>query len=116
MIEEVKNLNTLTLIYFGDTHAKEFTKVYQNLSLHKSVVERFKFYHNNDKDCASTNGITSLPTLVMFRNLYKKPESLFKFIYDGPWETESIVDFMIANSIPNIIDFNEDYIDLIFSE
>lgn len=103
------------MVYFGDTHLKEFQKIYLELASHHAVALKFAFYHSNDRECAAKFGIYEFPKLVMFRNLERLPDYK-QFNYEGPWETNSIIDFMIANSIPNIIDFHEDYIELIFGE
>ena len=74
MIDEKKVTNFLTMIYFGDTHLKEFQKIYLELASHHAVALKFAFYHNNDKDCAAKNGVHEFPKLVMYRDLDRSPD------------------------------------------
>jgi protein disulfide-isomerase A1 len=63
-----------------------------------------------DKECAATHGAT-VPSLVLFRQFDTSP-----LVFDGSWEVTPIVDWMLASSVPTLIEFSEDYIEPIFGQ
>lgn len=73
--------------------------------------EKFTFYHTTDKECAAQHGASSTPALVLFRQ-FDTPT----VVYSGAQETTPVVDFMLAQSVPTLIEFSEDYIEPIFGQ
>lgn len=65
----------------------------------------------NDKECAATYGASSTPAIVLFRQ-FDTPTVVFS----GNWETTPIVDFMLAESVPTLIEFSEEYIEPLFGQ
>jgi len=101
----------LALVYFGDLATREYTEAFLGAAQNPTVNEKFQFYHLNDKECAAANGASSTPALVLFRQ-FDTPT----VVYSGNWETTPIVDFMVAQSVPTLIEFSEDYIEAIFGQ
>jgi protein disulfide-isomerase A1 len=101
----------LMVVYFGDLTAKDHSQVYTDVTQHGSVSEKFQFFHINDKECAATHGASSTPALVLFRQFDESP-----LTYSGNWETTPIVDWLLAQSVPTLIEFSEDYIEPIFGQ
>jgi hypothetical protein len=101
----------LAVAFFGETTSREYTEVFLNVARNPSVGEKFQFYHLNDKECATQNGASSSPALVLFRN-FDTP----KVPFTGNWETTPVIDFLLAQSVPTLIDFSEDYIEPIFGQ
>lgn len=64
-----------------------------------------------DKECAASYGASATPALVLFRQ-FDSPV----VVYSGNWETTPVIDFMMANSVPTLIEFSEDYIEPIFGQ
>jgi hypothetical protein len=65
----------------------------------------------NDKECAASFGVNTLPGLVLFRKFDDSP-----LVFSGNWESTPIVDWMTSSSVPTLIDFSEDYIEPIFGQ
>jgi protein disulfide-isomerase A1 len=65
----------------------------------------------NDKECAATHGASSSPALVLFRH-FDNPT----VVYSGSFETTPVIDFLVAQSVPTLIEFSEDYIEPIFGQ
>jgi protein disulfide-isomerase A1 len=101
----------LAVAFFGETSSREYTEVFLNVARNPTVAEKFQFYHLNDKECASQNGASATPGLVLFRR-FDTPRVPFT----GNWETTPVIDFMVAQSVPTLIDFSEDYIEPIFGQ
>jgi protein disulfide-isomerase A1 len=108
--DKVKN-DKLALVYFGDFSSREYTEAFLGVAQNPTVNEKFNFYHLNDKECAATNGASSTPAVVLFRQ-FDTPT----VAYSGNWEVTPIVDFMMASSVPTLIEFSEDYIEPIFGQ
>lgn len=103
--------NKVMVVYFGDINAKDHSQIYNEISQHGSVSEKFQFFHVNDKDCATKYGATSFPALVLFRQFDESP-----LTYSGNWEVTPAVDWMTASSVPTLIEFSEDFIEPIFGQ
>lgn len=103
--------NKLSLAYFGDLSAREHTEVFLGVAGNPSVNEKFQFYHTIDKECAAAHGASSTPALVLFRQ-FDTPT----VVYGGAQETTPVVDWMLAASVPTLIEFSEDYIEPIFGQ
>lgn len=65
----------------------------------------------NDKECAASHGASSTPAVVLFRH-FDNPT----VVYSGSFETTPVIDFLVAQSVPTLIDFSEDYIEPIFGQ
>lgn len=103
--------NKLTVAYFGDLDAREFKEVYMDAANNPTVGDKFSFYHLNDKECAAKHGASSTPALVLFRKFDESP-----VVYSGSWESTPMIDWMVAQSVPTVIDFSEEYIEPIFGQ
>lgn len=82
-----------------------------DLANNPSVAEKYQFFHLNDKECGASFGVSSSPALVLFRKFEESP-----LVYSGNWETTPAVDWLVASSVPTLIDFSEDYIEPIFGQ
>jgi len=103
--------NKLSLAYFGDLSAREYTEVFLGVANNPTVNEKFQFYQTTDKECAAAHGASSTPALVLFRQ-FDTPT----VVYSGSQETTPVVDWMLAQSVPTLIEFSEDYIEPIFGQ
>jgi hypothetical protein len=65
----------------------------------------------NDKECASANGASAFPTIVLFRQFDTSPVQ-----HDGNFDTQHTVDWLVSSSVPTLIEFSEDYIEPIFGQ
>lgn len=97
-------------IFSDDANSKEH-KLYNEVATHGSVSEKFQFYHVNDKECAASHGAEGHGSLVLFRQFDTSP-----LVFSGNWEVTPIVDWMLASSVPTLIEFSEDYIEPIFGQ
>jgi protein disulfide-isomerase A1 len=109
-LKEKAKSDKLAVAYFGDVSGREFTEVHKGVATNPSVGEKFNFYHLNDKDCAASFG-APVPGLVLFRQF-----DVPTVVYSGNWEVTPVVDFMLAQSVPTLIEFSEDYIEPIFGQ
>jgi protein disulfide-isomerase A1 len=103
--------NKLSVAYFGDVNAREFKEVFLEVANNPTVGDKFQFYHLNDEATAKSYGASSLPAIVLFRKFDDSP-----LVYSGNWETTPVVDFIVASSVPTLINFSEDYIEPIFGQ
>jgi protein disulfide-isomerase A1 len=110
-VKEKAAAHKLALVYFGDISATDKSPVYNEVSQHGSVSEKFSFFHLNDKECAATYGASSTPSIVLFRQFDNSP-----VVYTGSWEVTPVVDWMLTQSVPTLIEFGEDYIEPIFGQ
>jgi protein disulfide-isomerase A1 len=101
----------LLLAYFGDDTTSKEHKTYLEVASHGSVAEKFHFVHILDKECSSKHGASAHPSVVIFRQFDQSP-----LHFDGKWETQHIVDWMVSSSVPTLIEFSEDYIEPIFGQ
>ncbi|CDW72484.1 disulfide isomerase [Stylonychia lemnae] len=101
----------LGLAYFGELSGRSYSEVFLGVAQNPAVSEKFTFFHTSDKDCAATHGASSTPALVLLRQ-FDTPT----VAYSGNWETTPVVDFMLTNSVPTLIEFSEDYIEPIFGQ
>lgn len=101
----------LALAYFGDLTIKEYKETFLETAKSPMINEKFNFYHLNDKDCAASFGATQSPALVLFRQ-FDEPT----VVYKGNWESTPIVDFMLAEMTPILMEFSEEYIEPIFGQ
>jgi len=65
----------------------------------------------NDKECAASFGAAGAGSLVLFRQFDTSP-----LVFEGNMEVTPIVDWMLASSVPTVIEFSEDYIEPIFGQ
>lgn len=110
VLAEKATTDKLALIYFGDLSAREYSEVFLGVASNPAVNEKFNFYHNSDKSCAASHG-ASTPGLVLVRQ-FDTP----KVVYTGNQEVSPVVEFMLASSVPTLIEFSEDYIEPIFGQ
>ncbi len=110
VLAEKATTDKLALVYFGDLSAREYSEVFLGVASNPAVNEKFSFYHNTDKSCAATHG-ASFPGLVLLRQ-FDTP----KVAYTGNQEVSPVVEFMLAQSVPTLIEFSEDYIEPIFGQ
>ncbi len=98
----------LALAYFGDDAESKEYKTFLEVTSNSAVGEKFQFVHLHDKECAASFGAAH-PSVVLFRQFDNSP-----VVYAGSFETQAIVDWMTAHSVPTLIEFSEDYIEPIF--
>jgi hypothetical protein len=103
--------NKLVAAYFGDLESKDFKETFIGASGNPAVSEKYVFVHSTDKDCAKTHGADTLPSLVVFRK-FDTPT----VVYKGNCEVAPVVEFLETTSVPTLIEFSEDYIELIFGQ
>jgi hypothetical protein len=103
--------NKLVVAYFGDVNAREYKEVFLEVANSATVGDKFQFFHINDEATAKEYGVKSLPAVVLFRKFDDSP-----LVFSGNWETTPVVDFLVASSVPTLIDFSEDYIEPIFGQ
>jgi protein disulfide-isomerase A1 len=97
-------------IFSDDFNSKEHS-IYKEVAANGAVNEKFQFFHLNDKECAGSHGAEGPHSLVLFRQFDTSP-----LVYSGNWEVTPIVDWMLASSVPTVIEFSEDYIEPIFGQ
>jgi hypothetical protein len=112
-IKEKIFTNRLTIIFWGDPNSWEYQEVFLKVALEPVYfwVDNFSFYHINDKECAAHYDIQHMPSIVLYRNVDMKPTR-----YNGPWDAQKVIDFMLAHHVPGLLDFREEYIEVIFGE
>ncbi len=101
----------MAVAFFGEPSSREYTEVFLNVAQNPTVAEKFQFYLVTDKECASQNGAQATPGLVLFRK-FDSP----KVAFSGNFETTPVIDFLLAQSVPILIEFSEDYIEPIFGQ
>jgi hypothetical protein len=83
------------------------------VSLHSSLSDKVLFFHLTDKECATSYGADSTPAVLIFRKFDNSDKPL---VFNGNWETEPLVDWITASSLPTLIDFSEEYVDSVFGQ
>lgn len=83
----------------GDKEGREYTEVYQKITTHAVIYDRFTFVNLNDKECATSYGAQSTPALMIFRKFDTSP-----LLFEGNWEVDPIVDWLKAATIPTVIE------------
>lgn len=95
----------LNLVYFGDFSGELF----ESFMTVARNSENYLFYHASG-ECARTHGAT--PTSVsVFRTFDNSPVH-----YSGDYSSQSLQSFMDKSSVPQLIEFSEDYIEPIFGK
>ena len=97
--------------YFGDTTDKEYTDAFLKASEAPIVDHKYHYLHTNDKDCAVSYGVKSMPGVVLFRRFDEH-----ELVYTGKWEPEALVSWFLASQTPTLIEFNEEHMEPIFSQ
>ena len=107
------NENKLSIVYVGDTTENSFTDVFIDVAETKSLEKRYlnKLYHLPDIECAKKYGYRYQPGLLIFRKFDDSPLS-----YNGMWEHSQIVNWLEKASIPNLLNFEDDYSDVVFND
>ena len=67
--------------------------------------------HTSDVASATQYGVSNTPAVVVFRKFDNSP-----VVFTGNFEATPIVDFLLASSVPTLIEFSEDYIEPIFGQ
>jgi protein disulfide-isomerase A1 len=112
-LKEKIESSKLAVAYFGETSAREYAEVFLDVAQNPAVSEKYQFFHVNDKDCAAEYGVSSEePGLALFRKFDEN--TLIAGFAD--WETNPIVDWLQASSVPTLITFSEDFIEPIFGQ
>lgn len=109
-LKEKTDANKLVAAFFGDASSKEH-KTFLEIATHGSVSEKYSFLHLNDKECASSHGVSQVPALVVFRKFDQSP-----ITFSGNWDVQTAVDWLTSSSVPTLIDFSEEYIEPIFGQ
>ena len=109
-LKEKIEATKLSVVFFGDVASREFSEVFLNVAQNPTVSEKFQFFNLNDAACATSFG-ASAPGLVLFRK-FDEPQLL----YSGSLEVTPVVDWMVASSVPTLMEFSEDAIEPMFGQ
>ena len=102
----------LAVAYFGDSGEKEFKDVFLGATKNPTIGDKYQFYHTSDKECATAFGARTLPAVAVFRTFEPSP-----VLYQGAlWDSNELAIWMSEVSVPDLIDFSEDYIEQIFGQ
>ena len=101
--------NKLVLAYFGENEAP-LKAIFIETAKDAAISERLTFVHITDKTCAEQHGAQS-PSVLLFRQFDESP-----LTYSAAQERQGIIQWVLDNSTPTVIDFNEDYIEPIFGD
>jgi len=99
----------LVLAFIGDVESADYKTTFLGVTGHGKAAEKFQFVHVNDKECAAKHGAKSTPAFVVFRQFDTSP-----VVHTGAVDVESIATWALAQSVPTLIEFSEDFIDPIF--
>jgi len=87
-LKEKVEATKLVLAYFGEVDDKGY-QTYIEVAQDGTVGEKYQFFHINDKECASSFGVSNFPGLVLFRKFDDSP-----LVYSGDWSKETIVEWL----------------------
>lgn len=99
----------INLSYFGDVSG-DLWEAYIDAAKTPPISETTGFYHTDDVACGEKFGLSG-SGVALSRGFDNSPIQ-----YAGEKDFFAMVDWVQAASIPNVITFSEEYIDLIFGE
>ena len=105
-LESRMNMNNITAVLFAKEESNEakIFKVISRASWNGELII-------STSKVAWTNYEIFQPTLIVFKNLEKE-----QIKYNGPFEADKMADFLYRISLPKILEFNEQTIEVIFRD